>query len=107
MTLDDFRESLKETEAPTAPALALLALWWDGKGDWTRAHEAAQSRTNVLRVRGYTPTSIAIAQISEASCLYLKGCNKAPSAATDHARRLQRLQEILDELAALTDWKKL
>jgi hypothetical protein len=27
-------------------------------------------------------------------------------AAGDHERRLQRLQEILDELAALTDWKK-
>jgi hypothetical protein len=27
--------------------------------------------------------------------------------AGDHARRLQRLQEILDELVALTDWKKL
>jgi len=24
----------------------------------------------------------------------------------DHERRLQRLQEILDELMALTDWKK-
>ena len=21
---------------------ALLALWWDGKGDWTKAHEIAQ-----------------------------------------------------------------
>jgi hypothetical protein len=28
-------------------------------------------------------------------------------AAADHERRLQRLQEILDELTALTDWKKL
>ena len=25
----------------------------------------------------------------------------------DHERRLQRLQEILDELMTLTDWKKL
>jgi hypothetical protein len=34
------------------------------------------------------------------------GKNKL-DAAGDHERRLQRLQEILDELAALTDWKKL
>jgi len=27
-------------------------------------------------------------------------------AAADHERRLQRLQEILDELMTLTDWKK-
>lgn len=24
---------------------ALLALWWDGKGDWKRAHEIAQEVT--------------------------------------------------------------
>jgi len=31
---------------------------------------------------------------------------KRPPGAGDHERRLQRLQEIRDELAALTDWKK-
>jgi hypothetical protein len=29
-----------------------------------------------------------------------------PGSLGDHERRLQRLQEILDELMALTDWKK-
>jgi hypothetical protein len=48
-----------------------------------------------------------IAQISEANRLYLKGGKKMPGAAGDHERRLQRLQEILDELVSLTDWKKL
>jgi predicted translin family RNA/ssDNA-binding protein len=47
-----------------------------------------------------------IAQLSEANRLYLHGGKKPPGAA-DHERRLDRLQEILDELAALTDWKKL
>jgi hypothetical protein len=46
-----------------------------------------------------------IAQISEANRLYLQGGKKAPGAA-DHERRLERLRQILDELAALTDWKK-
>jgi hypothetical protein len=48
-----------------------------------------------------------IAQISEANRVYLKGGKKMPGAAGDHERRLQRLQEILDELVSLTDWKKL
>jgi hypothetical protein len=49
-----------------------------------------------------------IAEISEANQLYLHGGKKKmPGAAGDHERRLQRLQEILDELMALTDWKKL
>ena len=46
-----------------------------------------------------------IAQISEENRLYVRGGKKLPGVA-DQERRLQRLQEILDELASLTDWKK-
>jgi chromosome segregation ATPase len=48
-----------------------------------------------------------IAQISEANKQYMGGRHKLPATAADHERRLQRLQEILDELMSLTDWKKL
>jgi hypothetical protein len=37
MTLDDFRRSLTATEPPAELTLALAGLWWDAKGDWTRA----------------------------------------------------------------------
>jgi hypothetical protein len=46
-----------------------------------------------------------IAQISEENREHLRG-GKKPPGAPDHEHRLQRLQEILDELASLTDWKK-
>jgi hypothetical protein len=46
-----------------------------------------------------------IAQIRAANLVYLQGGRKVPGAA-DQERRLQRLQEILDELMSLTDWKK-
>ena len=42
MTLEDFRQSLTATEPPAGVTLALCGLWWDAKGDWTRAHESAQ-----------------------------------------------------------------
>jgi hypothetical protein len=48
-----------------------------------------------------------IAQISEANRLYMGSGKKIPGSVGDHERRLQRLQEILDELVSLTDWKKL
>jgi methyl-accepting chemotaxis protein len=48
-----------------------------------------------------------IAQLSEANRQYMQGSKKLPGAAGDQERRLQRLQEILDELMSLTDWKKL
>jgi hypothetical protein len=42
MTVDDFRRTITATKPPVELALALLSLWWDAKGDWTRAHESAQ-----------------------------------------------------------------
>ncbi len=38
MTVEEFRESMAD-EAPAGEMMApLAALWWDGKGDWKRAH---------------------------------------------------------------------
>jgi hypothetical protein len=47
-----------------------------------------------------------IAQISQANGLRMQRSKRIPAAAGDQERRLQRLQEILDELLSLTDWKK-
>jgi hypothetical protein len=49
MTLDDFRQSLTATEPPAGLTLAPAGLWWDAKGDWTRAHESAQQDEGVER----------------------------------------------------------
>ena len=46
-----------------------------------------------------------IAEITEANRQYLQG-GKKRIGASDQERRLQRLQEIMDELRSLTDWKK-
>jgi hypothetical protein len=46
-----------------------------------------------------------IAEISEANRQYLQG-GKKMIGASDQERRLQRLQEIMDELMSLTEWKK-
>ncbi len=47
MTLYDFRQSLNATEPPAGITHALAGLWWDGKGDWARAHESAQQDEGV------------------------------------------------------------
>jgi hypothetical protein len=47
-----------------------------------------------------------IAQIREASRVYLQGGKKMPGSSSDQERRLLRLKEIQSELMALTDWKK-
>jgi hypothetical protein len=43
MDLTEFRASLPAAAPPQAVSLALQALWWDAKGDWTKAHECAQA----------------------------------------------------------------
>lgn len=43
MNLTEFRKSLESEQAPSGLTLALDALWWDAKGNWTKAHESAQS----------------------------------------------------------------
>jgi hypothetical protein len=42
MDISEFRESLKAAAPPDSLTSALQGLWWDGKGDWTKAHESAQ-----------------------------------------------------------------
>ena len=42
MTLEEFKNSLAASAPPADLNSALTGLWWDSKGDWTRAHESAQ-----------------------------------------------------------------
>jgi hypothetical protein len=43
MTLAAFEATLSAAEPPAGLAPALLALWHDAKGDWTAAHDTAQT----------------------------------------------------------------
>jgi hypothetical protein len=42
MNFEEFRNSLKAATPPDGLSPALTGLWWDAKGDWTKAHESAQ-----------------------------------------------------------------
>ena len=42
VTLEDFQRSLHQAAPPAGLPPLLVALWWDGKGQWSRAHEIAQ-----------------------------------------------------------------
>ena len=45
MTVAEFKATL-ESQTPPAVSGALVALWHDAKGDWSRAHEVAQEIEN-------------------------------------------------------------
>jgi len=42
MTLDEFQDSVRHDGPAKGLSFELTALWWDSKGDWTKAHESAQ-----------------------------------------------------------------
>jgi hypothetical protein len=39
MNVDELRASLTGPSPPESLPVPLQALWWDAKGDWTRAHD--------------------------------------------------------------------
>ncbi len=43
MNLAEFRLTQSQSTPPSGLSLALQALWFDGKGDWDKAHELAQA----------------------------------------------------------------
>jgi len=44
MNLEEFEKSTTADDPPAELPLVLAALWWDAKGNWTKAHECAQQR---------------------------------------------------------------
>jgi hypothetical protein len=44
MDEDTFLDTMAAPAPPADLSLALQALWWDGKGDWQRAHACAQAQ---------------------------------------------------------------
>lgn len=43
MKVNEFRASLNHEDPPAGISIPLLALWWDAKGDWARAHGLVDS----------------------------------------------------------------
>lgn len=39
MTADQFKASIEDDEPPPGLSASLMALWWDAKGNWDRAHD--------------------------------------------------------------------
>ena len=48
MDANSFKGSLAAAEPPAGLGMAVQALWWDGKGDWQKAHECAQAQDDAI-----------------------------------------------------------
>ena len=43
MNIQEFKNSLSDGEIPVGLTVHMQALWYDGKGDWTKAHDLIDS----------------------------------------------------------------
>lgn len=43
MDIQEFKNSLSDREIPAGLTVHMQALWYDGKGDWTKAHDLIDS----------------------------------------------------------------
>ena len=46
MDTSNFKHTLTDPEPPPGLSIIMKALWYDGKGDWDRAHQLAQSSSS-------------------------------------------------------------
>ena len=55
MDLATFKQSLQQATPPEGLTPALQALWWDGKGDWDKAHHCVdhEDGKDAARVHAY------------------------------------------------------
>ena len=55
MTIQELRATLDDPNPPDRANLLVQALWWEAKGDWSRAHEiaAAIASTDAAWVHAY------------------------------------------------------
>ncbi len=55
MTPNEFRASLTQAGPPSDLSIPLVALWWDAKGDFSRAHELVDEleTTDGMAVHAY------------------------------------------------------
>ena len=55
MNLEEFQRSVEEDAASVSLSAPLAALWWDARGDWTRAHSLVDEleTTDGMAVHAY------------------------------------------------------
>jgi hypothetical protein len=78
MILDDFLQSLAVIEPPSDISLALAGLWWEAKGDWTRAHESAQQDKDVNGAWVHAYLHRKEGDLSNASYWYARAGRRVP-----------------------------
>jgi hypothetical protein len=93
MSLEDFKSSLEEESPPPSLTPLLKALWYEGNGNWQKAHELAQdvNSTDGAWVHAYLHRKEG--DVSNADYWYRKAKKKMPDVSL-----FEEWEEIVAEL---------
>ncbi len=79
MTPDALRHSaLTDAEPPPTLAGPVLALWWDARGDWDRAHAAAQAGEDAASAWVHAYLHRKEGDLGNADYWYRRACRTRP-----------------------------
>ncbi|HEY1679129.1 MAG TPA: hypothetical protein VGG04_15540 [Candidatus Sulfotelmatobacter sp.] len=93
MDREKFLASLKTDSPPPSLPLALAALWWDAKGNWSQAHEDAQQDNGQAGAWVHAYLHRKEGDVSNADYWYARAGKRRPQAASE-----LEWQEIVDAL---------
>jgi hypothetical protein len=79
MNVQEFRDTLAHENPPEGAGPALAGLWWDAKGDWTRAHESAQEDKGSRGAWVHAYLHRKEGDVSNAEYWYLRAGKQAPA----------------------------
>lgn len=83
MDAKQFRASAGAAKPPAGLTDALQALWWDAKGDWTKAHEHAQAQDDKPGAWVHAYLHRKEGDLSNAGYWYRQAGKKRPDAPLD------------------------
>lgn len=78
-----FRASTAAAGPPAGLSDALQALWWDAKGDWSKAHERAQAQDDKIGAWVHAYLHRKEGDLSNAGYWYRQAGRKLPDATLD------------------------
>lgn len=93
---EEFEESLNLKQPPTNWPETVLALWWDAKGDWGKAHEYADSLSTPISRWIHAYLHRKEGDLWNADYWYAKAGKSRPSKSLD-----KEFGEILSEILNL------
>lgn len=96
MDFATFQASLTADAPPAGLSLALTGLWWDGKGDWARAHGCAQDQEDHIGAAVHAYLHRKEGDLSNAGYWYARAGRAMPKTPLDAEWR-----SLAEELLAL------